>query len=161
MFFVATAAADGRINLSPKGLDSLRIIDKHNILWLNYTGSGNETAAHLLSKNRMTIMFCSFLGNPLILRVYGKGETYHQGDSEWEELISDFGHKKGARNIFKLNIESVQTSCGYAVPQYEFKGQRKILVDRAEQKEPGYFEGFWKENNSKSIDGLPTGISLD
>lgn len=161
MFFVATAAEDGRINLSPKGLDSLRVEDKQHILWVNYTGSGNETAAHLLSQNRMTMMFCSFLGTPLILRLYGKAKVYHKGDSEWDGLLADFDHKSGARNIFKLQIESVQTSCGYAVPKYEFSGQRSILVDRAKEKGPDYFKSYWKENNSKSIDGLPTGIKVD
>ena len=92
MFFVATAAEDGRINLSPKGLDSVRVEDKQHILWVTYTGSGSETAAHLLSQNRMTMMFCSFLRTPLILRLYGMAKVYYKGDSEWDGLLADFDH---------------------------------------------------------------------
>ncbi len=158
LFFVATAASDGRINLSPKGLDSLRIENIHELIWLNYTGSGNETAAHLLSQNRMTMMFCSFRGNPLILRLCGEAEVLHPGDPAWENLISQFKQTAGARNIFRLRIESVQTSCGYAVPEYAYQGQRTRLTDWAESKEPEAIRQYWKDNNSMSIDGLPTGL---
>ena len=158
MFFVATAAKDGRVNLSPKGLDSFRILDANTVLWLNYTGSGNETAAHLQEVNRMTIMFCSFKGNPLILRLYGEAETYHERDAEWENLLSQFYLNAGARNIFKLKVDSVQTSCGYAVPEFEVKGQRSRLVEWADQKGEEGIKSYWAEKNKKSIDGMPTGI---
>ncbi|MEL6987628.1 MAG: pyridoxamine 5'-phosphate oxidase family protein [Bacteroidota bacterium] len=158
MFFVATADQDGRINLSPKGLDSLVVLDPSNVLWLNLTGSGNETAAHLLKVNRMTLMFCSFDEQPLILRLYGTSETFHNKDEEWSDLLSQFPNFLGARNIFKLNIDSVQTSCGFAVPEYTFKGQRSILKDWAEKKGDDGIKQYWKDKNVTSIDGLPTGI---
>ena len=160
MFFVATADVDGRVNLSPKGLDSLRVLDSGRIIWLNLTGSGNETAAHLLGVNRMTLMFCSFAGNPLILRVYGTAQTVHRGDEGWDELAASFSHLDGARQIFDLKIESVQTSCGYAVPLYDYVGQRGRLVEWAEQKGEEGIKQYWADKNTESIDGKPTGMPL-
>lgn len=160
MFFVATADVDGRVNLSPKGLDSLRVLSPQRLLWLNLTGSGNETAAHLLGVNRMTIMFCSFEGNPLILRVYGTARTIHATDPEWEELYALFPDLAGARQIFDLEIESVQTSCGYAVPLYDFVGQRSRLLSNFEQRGPAGTQAYWAEKNVKSIDGKPTGMPV-
>lgn len=155
MFFVATAAQDGRINLSPKGLDSLRIIDHKNILWLNYTGSGNETAAHLLALNRITIMFCSFGSNPLILRIYGTANVTYPNHEDWSASVKQFSRTENARNIFEVQIESVQTSCGYGVPIYEFVSQRDRLIVKKDQEE---LAKYWKEKNLTSIDGLPTGL---
>jgi len=134
LYFVATAAQDGRINLSPKGLDSLRILDKDHILWLNLTGSGNETAAHLIEQNRMTMMFCSFGEQPLILRLYGRADTYHHRDPEWAAYIEHFDNLEGARNLFLLHIESVQTSCGYGVPKFDFTQERAQLSKSINQK---------------------------
>ena len=158
MYFVATAAQTGRINVSPKGLESFRVQDKEHVLWLNYTGSGNETAAHLKEQNRMTIMFCSFTEKPLILRLYGKVKSYHSFDSEWPELLNLFKEQTGARNIFLLEIESVQTSCGYGVPLYEFENARPTLTSFMESKgEKGLIE-YQKLKNTTSIDGLDTGL---
>lgn len=158
LYFVATAASEGRINLSPKGLDTFRVIDKHTIRWLNYTGSGNETAAHLGALNRMTVMFCSFGPKPLILRLYGTAEVVHEKDSEWQGLLTAFANPLGARNIFTMDIDSVQTSCGYAVPEYEFLNQRSRLEEWSEHKGEAGISQYWKDKNVKSIDGLPTGI---
>lgn len=160
MFFVATADVDGRVNLSPKGLDSLRVLSPHRIIWLNLTGSGNETAAHILGVNRMTLMFCSFKGNPLILRVYGSAKAIYPGDPEWAELKSEFPEMAGARQIFDMAIESVQTSCGYAVPLYEFVDQRSRLLESAEQKGEAGIKQYWADRNTESIDGKPTGIPV-
>ncbi len=160
MFFVATADVDGRVNLSPKGLDSLRVLSPNRIIWLNLTGSGNETAAHILGVNRMTLMFCSFMGNPLILRVYGSAEAVYPGDPEWEELKNEFPDMAGARQIFDVAIESVQTSCGYAVPLYEYVEQRSRLLESAEQKGEAGIKQYWADKNTESIDGKPTGIPV-
>ncbi len=158
MFFVATADTDGRVNLSPKGLDSLRVLGPERIIWLNLTGSGNETAAHLLGVNRMTLMFCSFAGNPLILRVYGTARDVYPGDNDWDALAATFTRLDGARQIFDLQIESVQTSCGYAVPQYNYVGQRDRLYKWAEQKGEEGIQQYWVDRNTESIDGKPTGM---
>ncbi len=159
IFFVATAVADGRINLSPKGLkDTFVVMDQNRILWLNLTGSGNETAAHLLQNNRMTIMFCSFEDKPLILRLYGTAKTYHERDNEFQENKHLFPETPGTRQIVDMKIESVQTSCGYAVPFMDFKEERNQLNKWAEKQGKERIENYWKEKNVKSIDGLETNI---
>lgn len=160
IFFVATAAAEGRVNLSPKGLDSLRILDGNRIAWLNLTGSGNETAAHLLEVNRMTIMFCSFEKNPMILRLYGTAETYHKPDAEWAEYANLFDEDRGMRQIFVMKVESVQTSCGYAVPFYEFKENRNVLSAWTEKRSDEELKDYWQEKNMKNIDNKPTGMKF-
>lgn len=158
IFFVATAAEDGRINLSPKGMDSFKVIDENRVLWLNVTGSGNETAAHLLAKNRITIMFCSFEGAPNILRLYGKGKEIKPSDSEWEMVASHFTILPGTRQIFDITIESAQTSCGMAIPFFEYKGEREELNEWAAGKGEDGIKAYWTEKNQTSIDGLPTRI---
>lgn len=158
IFFVATAMAEGRINLSPKGMDSLRVIDQQKILWLNLTGSGNETAAHLLHDNRMTIMFCAFDGKPLILRIYGIARAYHQSDAFWQENIHLFPSKAGARQLIELHIDLVQTSCGMAVPLMDFREERDLLKTWAEKKGPEGLREYQLEKNTVSLDGLPTNI---
>lgn len=158
MFFVATAAKEGRVNLSPKGLDSFKILNPNQVLWLNYTGSGNETAAHLKDSNRMTVMFCSFKGLPLILRLYGSASTIHPRDDKWEDYLAHFSIDGGARNLFLLDVDSVQTSCGYAVPEFEFLNQRNRLHEWSEQKGKEGIQTYWEEKNQNSIDGFPTGI---
>lgn len=122
LFFVATAAWEGRVNVSPKGLDSLRVVGPSRVVWLN--GSGNETAAHLLDIPRMTLMFCAFEGPPLILRLYGSARVIHPGQPGWDETVVLFPAMAGARNIFELDVELVQTSCGYGVPLFEYQEQR-------------------------------------
>ena len=158
IFFVATAARDGRVNLSPKGYDSLRILSPQRIVWLNLSGSGNETAAHLLDSNRITLMFCSFDEAPLILRVYGSATTVHPSDESWDELAEHFEKYPGARQIFDIKVDSLQTSCGFGVPFFHFQGDRDRLKTHFESKGADAIERGWIEKNSRSIDGFPTGI---
>ena len=158
MFFVATAPKKGRINLSPKGMDTFRVLDKNRVIWLNLTGSGNETAAHLLEDNRITIMFCAFEGAPNIVRLYGKSITIHPKDDQWVDTISLFPEIPGARQIFDIEIESVQTSCGMSIPFYEFQKERNQLNKWAMDKGQEQIEHYWKERNSISIDDNSTGI---
>ena len=160
MFFVATAARDGRVNLSPKGLDSLRVLGPNRVVWLNGTGSGNESAAHLLDTPRMTLMFCAVEGRPLILRLYGTARAIHADDTEWDELLALFPPLPGARNIFVLDVDLVQTSCGHGVPLYEFTGQRDIMPNWALKKGPEGLRTYQQETNRVSIDGLPTGLPV-
>jgi len=156
MFFVATAPKNGRINLSPKGMDSFRVLDEKRVAWLSVTGSGNETSAHLLEDNRITIMFCAFEGAPNILRLYGKAKEVLPNDTEWNSLISKFPKLTGARQIFDITIESTQTSCGMSIPFYEYKEERNQLLDWAEEKGESDIKQYWKDRNETSIDGLNT-----
>lgn len=158
LFFVATAPDEGFINLSPKGMDSFRVIDNKTVVWLNMTGSGNETAAHVLENQRMTVMFCSFDKQPLILRLYGKAAAIHPKDKQWDELISLFPDYVGARQLFTLNLDMVQGSCGYAVPHYDFVSDRKTLVNWADKTGRDGIEEYWKNRNTRSLDDKPTGI---
>jgi hypothetical protein len=159
IFFVGSADVDGRVNVSPKGMDSLKILDENRLIWLNLTGSGNETAAHTQAVNRITIMFCSFTAKPLILRLYGTVKCHHYGDAAFNELVTHFPDLSGKRQIFDVNVEMVQTSCGYAVPFYEFQGERTRLVEswdtRNSEEE---MKAYWKEKNMVTIDGKPTGM---
>ena len=156
IFFVGTAAEEGRVNVSPKGMDSLRVLNANRIVWINLTGSGNETAAHLLKKNRMTIMFCSFEKKPMILRLYGSAKMYHQRDSEFHNHLKLFPEYDGVRQVIDMTIESVQTSCGFAVPVMEFKGERDMLTKWTNHKGKEGVLKFQQENNIESIDGFET-----
>ncbi len=158
LFFVATAAKDGRVNLSPKGQESLRVLGPNEILWQNLTGSGNESAAHILDTNRMTIMWCSFEGLPRILRVYGQAQTIHPNHSDWQSCVKHIPAPVGARQYFKLKIDLVQTSCGYAVPLMEYQEDRDILAQWSEKRGEDGVRKYWEEKNTTSIDGFPTGI---
>jgi len=158
IFFVATSTKDSRINLSPKGMNSFKVVSKNRVLWLNVTGSSNETAAHVQEDNRMTIMFCAFEGPPLILRIYGKASVIHHNDPQWPELLSNFDPIPGARQIFDLNVEMVQTSCGEAVPYFQYEGERNHLNEWAEKKGKEGIEQYWRDKNQISIDGIPTHI---
>jgi hypothetical protein len=158
IFFVGTAGQEGRVNVSPKGMDSLRVLNANRLIWLNLTGSGNETAAHVLEQLRMTLMFCAFEGSPLILRVYGKAKAIHLRDEDWAEYISRFPEYPGSRQIFLLDIESAQTSCGFAVPNYQYQEDREDLVNWAEKTGEDGVNNYWKEKNQLSIDGKPTRI---
>jgi hypothetical protein len=158
IYFVATAAPTGRVNLSPKGLNTLRVIDETSLVWLNLTGSGNETAAHLLQSDRMTIMFCDFIEKPLILRLYGSAKIYHPFDVEFDQYLSHFPIIAGTRQIIKLHIDLVQTSCGYAVPIMEYKEDRDTLTNWAEKQGEERIKNYWEEKNMKSIDGFETNI---
>ena len=158
MFFVATAARDGRVNVSPKGLDSLRIASPNQVIWVNGTGSGNETAAHLLDSPRMTIMFCSFVREPLILRLFGTARAVHPRDAEWAGLIGRLPPMQGARNIFVLDIDLVQTSCGYGVPKFDFVEQRDLMDTWATKTGPDGLADYQEKHNLVSLDGFPTGL---
>lgn len=158
LYFVSTAGAEGLINLSPKGMDSFRVISKSEICWLNLTGSGNETAAHVAENKRMTVMFCSFEKKPLILRLYGESKVFHPWDSQWSDYIPLFPEQLGARQIFTLNLGLVQTSCGFGVPYYQYQNERPTLNTWARKKGSQGVEQYWKEINETSLDGKPTGI---
>lgn len=156
IFFVATAPKNGRINLSPKGMDSFRIVNEKRVLWLSVTGSGNETAAHLLENKRITLLFCAFDGPANILRIYGTGKEIKPSDDSWSEVISLFPSIPGTRQIFDITVESVGTSCGMGIPFYEYRGERSELNDWAKEIGPDGIANYWKEKNTTSIDGLPT-----
>lgn len=158
LFFVGTCGDDTSVNISPKGLDSLRVLGPNRVLWLNLTGSGNETAAHLRENSRMTLMFCSFDRQPLILRLYGQAQAIHPKDGGWEELIGHFPDYTGARQIFDMAVDLVQTSCGYAVPLYDLKGERPTLTKWAEKRGREGVEDYWRDKNTLSLDGKETGI---
>lgn len=159
IFFTASAPNDGRVNLSPKGMDSFRCLDRKTVAYLDLTGSGNETAAHIFENGRLTIMFCSFTEKPLILRLYGRGRVILKNDEDWNRLYSNFTPIVGERQIIVLEIESLQTSCGFAVPVYELKEEREKLVEWAENKgENGLLE-YRQTKNKISIDGLPTHLN--
>ena len=158
IFFVGTAGQEGRVNVSPKGMDSLRVLNDNQLMWLNLTGSGNETAAHVLEHPRMTLMFCSFEGKPLILRVYGKARAIHPRDEEWADRSSLFPDYPGMRQIFLLDIDSIQTSCGFAVPNYQYLEDRNDLIDWTDKTGDEGVKKYWTKNNQISIDGKPTKI---
>jgi hypothetical protein len=156
MFFTATSPAEGRINLSPKGMDTFRCFDEgRRVAYLDLTGSGNETAAHLSENGRMTVMFCSFSEQPLILRIYGRGRVVRPVDEEWSSLRPLFPVLPGERQIVLLEVESAQTSCGFAVPVYELKEERRRLVEWTLGKGEDGIRDYRREKNQVSIDGLP------
>ena len=160
LFFVATASAQGRVNVSPKGLDSLKVINSQKIVWLSVTGSGNETAAHVIQNGRMTLMFCAFEGPHTILRVYGSATVVHTQDKDWLSLYALFPNYAGARNIFSLNIELVTTACGSGVPEMSVTRSRAEtdLLPWYEEMEQSEVEAYWRKKNLTSIDGDPTGV---
>ena len=158
IFFVGTAAADGRVNVSPKGMDTLRVVSANRVVWLNLTGSGNETAAHLLEQSRITLMFCAFEGDPLILRLYGHARALHPRDSEWAALLPLFPNLNGSRQVVDVAIDLVQTSCGMAVPFLDFKSGRDQLEKWADKKGAQGVREYWEEKNQISLDGKPTHI---
>lgn len=159
IFFVATATEDSRINISPKGLDSLRVLGPKRVVWLNLTGSGNESAAHVLTQPRMTLMFCAFSGDPVILRLYGQARAIHERDAQWPDLLALFPPQPGSRQIFDVAIDLVQTSCGFGVPYYDFVGNRPDLADWTEKKGAAGVRRYWRERNIRSLDGIETGIT--
>lgn len=161
LFFVATAplAASGHVNLSPKGLDCFSVLSEDRVAYLDLTGSGNETAAHLTENGRITFMFCAFEGAPRILRLYGTGSVVLPEDPRWGELIGRFPAHEGARQIVAAGIDRVQTSCGFGVPSMEFAGQRDTLLRWAEKKGTEGLADYRRRNNSHSIDGLPSPAS--
>lgn len=159
MFFTATACASGRINLSPKGNDSFRVLSPKLCGYLDMGGSGNETAAHIKNDGRITLMFNSFSRNPLIYRIYGKGRVVRPSHKEFAELRSQFPAELPARQIILIEVESTQTSCGYAVPIAEEMTSRDTLVKWVAQKGEEKIRAYEQENNVKSIDGFDTGLN--
>jgi hypothetical protein len=161
MFFVSTAplSADGHINLSPKGMDTFRVLLPSRVAYMDIVGSGNETSAHILENGRITIMFCAFDGPPNILRLYGKGFTVLPGDDQWQELSQLFSLQLATRQIIVADIHKVQTSCGFAVPLYEYKGERDHAQKWAEKKGVEGLKQYKAEKNLVSIDGLPTALA--
>ncbi len=163
MFFVATADRTGRVNVSPKGMDSLRILSPTRVLWLNLSGSGNETAAHVAATGRMTLMFCAFAGDPMILRVYGQARVLHPRDADWAGHLARFPALSGSRQIFDLSIDLVQTSCGTGVPEMEFRRSRgeAELVPYFTKLGPDGVQDYWQRKNMVTVDGAPTGLLQD
>ncbi|WP_406645149.1 pyridoxamine 5'-phosphate oxidase family protein [Aliisedimentitalea scapharcae] len=160
MFFSGSAAPDGRVNISPKGMDSLRVMGTNRILWLNLTGSGNETAGHLLEHPRMTLMWCSFTTRPLILRCYGTARTVQITDSEWESLAQNFPPHRSARQIYDVSVDLVQTSCGYAVPFMEYVSERDTMQKWVDGKSDDDIRSYWAEKNTRTLDGKSTGVPV-
>lgn len=158
IFFVGTAGESGRVNVSPKGMDSFAVLDSKRIAWLNVTGSGNETATHVQQSPRMTIMFCSFDGDPMILRIYGSAKVIHRADPEWAGLIEQFNPLPGARQIFEVSLDLIQTSCGMSIPFFEYTGEREQLNDWAKNKGEAGIREYWAKKNTTSIDGVPSNI---
>ena len=161
IFFNASAAPDGRVNVSPRDTASLRILDERTALYLDRTGSGNETAAHVRVKNRLTLMFCAFEGAPLILRLYGKARIIRRGSLEYLTLLAstfDNTEPPGARQMVMLDIDLVQTSCGYGVPLFDYLGERTTLNRWAEAKGENSLDEYRRLKNSRSLDGLSTGL---
>ncbi len=158
LFFVGTAGINGKVNISPKGMDSLRVLSSNRVVWLNVTGSGNETSAHIQENPRMTIMFAAFEEPPMILRLYGNAKVIHKNDADWQNLFSLFKPLPGARQLFDLNIDLVQTSCGMGVPFFNYAGERTQLNNWAQKKGEAGIHKYWKEKNGISLDGLATHI---
>lgn len=158
LFFVGTAPDQGRINISPKGLDSFRVINPNRVVWLNLTGSGNETQAHVDENGRMTILFCSFNGSPNILRIYGKAYSIFPESKEWDHYINLFETHSGSRQVFVLDVELVQNSCGFGIPKYQFEEQRDTLEVWAQKKGTKGIENYWTEKNQLTIDNKPVRI---
>ncbi len=161
IFFTASAAAQGRVNVSPKDGAALRILSANSIAYLDQTGSGNETAAHLRANGRLTVMFCAFAGAPLILRLYGQGKVLSRGSFAYSDLLAsafDNEEPPGSRQIVVLAIDLVQTSCGYGVPLFEYVDERPTLTRWAAAKGEAGMEEYRRLKNAFSIDGYPTGI---
>jgi hypothetical protein len=156
VFFVATAPSDGgHVNLSPKGHDSLRVIDPSTVAYLDLTGSGAETIAHTRQNGRITVMFCAFEGPPQILRLFGTGEAHPVGSPPFDDLAPRFPAIAGARAIVTVAIERVQTSCGYSIPFMDYRDERPTLQQWAQRKGEDGLRAYWADRNAASIDGLP------
>jgi len=157
VFFVATAPAGrgGHVNLSPKGLSSLRVIDPKTVAYLDLTGSGIETVSHLRDNGRVVIMFCAFEGAPKILRLYGRGCVIEPGDQRFADLLSRFDMLPGVRSIVLVELDRIADSCGYGVPLYRYEGERSQLLKRARRKGSAGLAEYRNQHNRTSIDGLP------
>ncbi|NLR98488.1 pyridoxamine 5'-phosphate oxidase family protein [Rhizobium sp. P38BS-XIX] len=161
IFFTASATADSRVNVSPRETLCLRVLSPNTAIYLDRTGSGNETSAHMKADGRLTIMFCAVAGPPMILRLYGHGRTIHRSSPEYHALLRDHyaGEEPlGARQIVHLDIDLVQTSCGFGVPLFAYEGERQSLDQWTAAKGPEGIEEYRREKNAFSMDGLPTGM---
>ncbi len=156
LFFTGSAAPDGRVNVSPKGMDSLRVLGPNRILWMNLTGSGNETAGHLIEHPRITLMWCSFSRRPLILRAFGVATTYNRDHPDWETVADPFPAHRGARQVYDVSVDLVQTSCGYAVPLMDHVSERDTLRTWADNKSDDELQDYWENRNAVTLDGKPT-----
>jgi hypothetical protein len=159
MFFVATAAANAHVNVSPRGLDTFRVLGPNRVAWLDLTGSGVETIAHLRADGRITLMFCAFEELPKILRLYGQGEVRELDDAGYDELRPSFPDVPGERAIIDVSVGRVADSCGYGVPRMDLVAQREQLLTSAERKGPEKMAEYRKRKNTRSIDDLP-GLGL-
>jgi predicted pyridoxine 5'-phosphate oxidase superfamily flavin-nucleotide-binding protein len=157
VFFVATAPSgpDGRVNVSPKGLDTFAVVDERTVAWLDLTGSGIETVAHLRDNGRITVMFCAFEGKPNIVRLYGRGEFLAVDDPAAAPMVARFPEHEGARTVVQVAVEHVSTSCGYAVPFMTYAGERPTLDEWAERRGRDGVRAYQARENVTSIDGLP------
>lgn len=158
LFFVATAplSGDGFVNLSPKGLDSFRVIGPRTVAYLDFIGSGVETIAHARENGRIVLMWCAFDGPPRILRIHGRAEALEPGDAGYADLRAHFGPPRASeRAIIRVEASRISTSCGYGVPLYEFTGERTQIDDWAERKGPEGLRTYAEKNNAQSLDGLP------
>jgi hypothetical protein len=162
IFFVGTAplSADGRVNVSPKGLDCFRVLGDQQVAYMDLISSGNETSAHTLENGRITIMFCSFGETPNILRLYGRGFSVLPGTAAWEQYAPHFTIYPSTRQLIVADIDLVQTSCGFGVPMFEYTGERAIHFEWAEKKGADGLYEYVQQNNLKSLDGLPTAIAI-
>ncbi len=160
IFFVATAplSGEGHVNLSPKGLDCLKVLSPNTVAYMDLISSGNETSAHTLENGRITFMFCSFEKTPLILRLYGKGYTVLPGSVEWPVLSKQFTTYASTRQFIVAHISLVQTSCGFGVPLYQYAGERDIHFEWAGKKGAEGLQQYMEEKNMYSMDGLPTAL---
>lgn len=161
VFFNASAPAEGHVNVSPRDGASLRVLGGNEVAYLDRTGSGNETAAHLRDNGRLTLLFCAFEGPPMILRLYGRGRVLPRGGADYARLLAaEFGGDEppGARQMVRLDVDLVQTSCGYGVPLFDYGGERASLTRWAEAKGEAGLEAYRREKNARSMDGLPTGL---
>jgi hypothetical protein len=157
VFFVATAplAADGHVNCSPKGCDSFRVLNEHEVAYLDYTGSGIETVAHVQENGRIVIMFCAFDGPPRIVRLHGLGSVMYPTDPAYDKLAAHFPDTPGARAIIHVKLARVATTCGFGVPLMDYLGDRDQLTSWCEKKGPEGLAAYREEKNSKSIDAIP------
>jgi hypothetical protein len=162
IFFTGTAplSADGRVNVSPKGLDCFRVFSEKQVGYMDLVSSGNETSAHTLENGRITFMFCSFQGSPNILRLYGKGFAVLPGTPEWEKYAPHFSIYPSTRQLIIADIDLVQTSCGFGVPLFDYAGERELHFEWADKKGAGGLLEYIQQNNLRSLDGLPTNLGL-
>lgn len=157
LWFVATAplAADGLVNVSPRGHDSFSVLDPHRVAWVDYTGSGVETIAHLRENGRICLMFCSFTNRPRIVRLHGRGSVHLPGEARYDEVVARHPDHPGTRAVVVVDVERVSDSCGYGVPVMELVGERDLLRLNAQKRGPEGLAAYWADKNATSVDGLP------